>query len=121
MEPSVRVYFCFWEGYNADHQFLQDKQLTIALQGEIDHHGAKATLRMVEEKIDQYMPSQCILDFRGVSFMDSSGIAVVIHTLRRMNRLGENCALPGAAAAGEGAAGVRHRPDCTNGRERGLP
>ena len=64
--------------------FLQDKQLTIALQGEIDHHGAKATLRMV----DQYMPSQCILDFRGVSFMDSSGIAVVIHTLRRMNELG---------------------------------
>ena len=68
--------------------FLQDKQLTIALQGEIDHHGAKATLRMVEEMIDQYMPSQCILDFRGVSFMDSSGIAVVIHTLRRMNELG---------------------------------
>ena len=68
--------------------FLQDKQLTIALQGEIDHHGAKATLRMVEEKIDQYMPSQCILDFRGVSFMDSSGIAVVIHTLRRMNEVG---------------------------------
>ncbi len=68
--------------------FLQDKQLTIALSGEIDHHGAKATLRMVEEKIDQYMPTLCILDFRAVPFMDSSGIAVVIHTLRRMNELG---------------------------------
>ena len=29
--------------------YLQDKQLTIALQGEIDHHGAKATLRTVAE------------------------------------------------------------------------
>ena len=67
--------------------FLQDKQLTIALTGEIDHHGAKATLRMIEEKIQQYLPTLCILDFRGVSFMDSSGIAIVIHTLRRMTEL----------------------------------
>lgn len=68
--------------------YLQDKQLTIALQGEIDHHGAKATLRTVEEKIEQYLPTDCVLDFRGVSFMDSSGIAIVIHTLRRMTELG---------------------------------
>ena len=32
--------------------YLQDKQLTIALQGEIDHHGAKATLRTVAEKFE---------------------------------------------------------------------
>ena len=67
--------------------FLQDKQLTIALAGEIDHHGAKATLRTIADKIDQYMPALCILDFRSVTFMDSSGIAIVIHTLRRMNEL----------------------------------
>ena len=67
--------------------FLQDKQLTIALSGEIDHHGAKTTLRAIADKIDQYMPAMCVLDFRAVGFMDSSGIAVVIHTLRRMNEL----------------------------------
>ena len=33
------------------------------------------------------MPMLCILDFRGVSFMDSSGIAVVICALRRMREL----------------------------------
>lgn len=64
--------------------YLQDRQLTVALSGEIDHHGAKTTLRMIADKIDQFMPIQCILDFRGVTFMDSSGIAIVIHTLRRM-------------------------------------
>ena len=68
--------------------YLQDKQLTIALQGEIDHHGAKAMLRTVAEKIEQYLPTDCVLDFRGVTFMDSSGIAIVIHTLRRMTELG---------------------------------
>lgn len=68
--------------------FLQDKQLTIALSGEIDHHGAKSTLRIIADKIDQYMPMLCILDFKAVTFMDSSGIAIVIHTLRRMNEMG---------------------------------
>lgn len=67
--------------------FLQDKQLTIALQGEIDHHGARNILRMIAGKIDQFMPKICILDFKGVSFMDSSGIAIVIHTYRRMKEL----------------------------------
>lgn len=65
--------------------FLQDKQLTIALSGEIDHHGARSVLRMIADKIDQYMPMVCILDFKAVSFMDSSGIAIVIHTYRRMS------------------------------------
>ena len=68
--------------------FLQDKQLTIALSGEIDHHGARSVLRMIANKIDQFMPMLCILDFKGVTFMDSSGIAIVIHTYRRMKELG---------------------------------
>ena len=64
--------------------FLQDKQLTIALSGEIDHHGARSILRTIADKIDQYMPMICILDFKAVTFMDSSGIAIVIHSYRRM-------------------------------------
>ena len=67
--------------------FLQDKQLTIALCGEIDHHSAKETMQAVGKKIDLYLPSVCILDFRDVTFMDSSGIAVVINTVRRMREL----------------------------------
>jgi len=64
--------------------FLQDKQLTIALSGEIDHHSARGILHMIADKIDQFLPMLCILDFKSVTFMDSSGIAVVIHTYRRM-------------------------------------
>ena len=68
--------------------FLQDKKLTIALNGEIDHHGAKRILQGIADKIDQYMPMVCVISFKDVSFMDSSGIAVVIHTYRRMQELG---------------------------------
>ena len=67
--------------------YVQDRQLTVALTGEIDHHCAKEIMQTIAEKIDLYMPLRCILDFQEVRFMDSSGIAVVLHTLRRMNTL----------------------------------
>ena len=67
--------------------FLQDKQLTIVLRGEIDHHSAKDIMRVVGNKIELYLPRVCVLDFREVTFMDSSGIAIVIHAIRRMREL----------------------------------
>ncbi len=67
--------------------FLQDKRLTVALRGEIDHHSAKDVLRVVANKIDLYLPYSLVLDFREVTFMDSSGIAIVISAVRRMREL----------------------------------
>ena len=67
--------------------FVQDQNLTLALAGEIDHHKARELMQVISRKIDEYLPRQCCLDFRDVSFMDSSGIAVVIHGVRRMREL----------------------------------
>ena len=67
--------------------FVQDRQLTVALTGEIDHHTARQLMEAISEKIDIYLPLRCVLDFQDVRFMDSSGIAVVLHTLRRMRSL----------------------------------
>ena len=67
--------------------FLQDGRLTVALTGEIDHHCAKEFINAISGKIEAYTPRVCVLDFRDVSFMDSSGIAVVINSLRSMNKL----------------------------------
>ena len=77
--------------------YLQDKLLTIALTGEIDHHSARPIIEQLGEKIDQYLPSNCILDFQGVTFMDSSGIAVVLNTRRRMAELGGTVCLQNVA------------------------
>ena len=68
--------------------FVQDRQLTLMLRGEIDHHGAKEIMAAISDKVDQYLPLHCILDFEEVRFMDSSGIAVVLYTLRRIQSLG---------------------------------
>lgn len=67
--------------------FLQDGALTIALTGEIDHHCAKLYIQAITGKIEAYTPQICILDFQEVSFMDSSGIAVVINALRIMAKI----------------------------------
>jgi len=75
--------------------YLQENNLTIALTGEIDHHGAKQYIQTITAKIEAYAPDICILDFQDVTFMDSSGIAVVINALRSINKLGGYLALQG--------------------------
>ena len=67
--------------------FLQDKEMTITLSGEIDHHEARHAMKTITEKLDAYLPKSCILDFRDVTFMDSSGIAIIINCIRRMREL----------------------------------
>ena len=67
--------------------FLENGKLTIALTGEIDHHCAKAYIQIISSKIEAYMPQVCVLDFHEVTFVDSSGIAVVINALRSMTQI----------------------------------
>ena len=77
--------------------FLEGKQLTVALAGEIDHHCAKAYIYSIAAKIEAYTPEICVLDFRDVTFMDSSGIAVVINALRNMAQIEGKLVLTGIA------------------------
>lgn len=67
--------------------FLENGRLTVALTGEIDHHCAKQYIQAIAGKIEAYTPETCILDFREVTFVDSSGIAVVINALRNMTQI----------------------------------
>lgn len=67
--------------------FLENGRLTVALTGEIDHHCAKHYIQAIAAKIEAYTPDICILDFEDVTFVDSSGIAVVINALRSMTQI----------------------------------
>ena len=77
--------------------FLESGQLTVALIGEIDHHCAKTYIQAIASKIEAYTPQICILDFQEVSFVDSSGIAVVINALRSMTQIEGRLLLTGIA------------------------
>ena len=64
-----------------------DRNLLLELSGELDHHGARDALREVELAIDAALPRMLVLDFSGVTFMDSSGIALILRAQQRMQLL----------------------------------
>jgi len=68
--------------------FYRDGLLTIGIIGELDHHAAKKAVSAIERNIDDHLPKSLVLDFKELSFMDSSGIAVILKAYRRMNELG---------------------------------
>ena len=67
--------------------FLDSGRLTVALTGEIDHHCAKAYMQAIAAKVEAYTPEVCILYYSEVTFVDSSGIAVVINAMRCMTQI----------------------------------
>ena len=66
----------------------QGRTLTARLAGEIDHHAAKEIMAELAEQIDAALPEHLVLELSGVTFMDSSGIAVLLNAWRRMGQLG---------------------------------
>lgn len=66
----------------------QGRSLHAEISGEIDHHGAKGLLRALELEIDQSLPLTLCIDWGGVTFMDSSGIALLLRSRQHMQALG---------------------------------
>ena len=64
-----------------------DRELRLALLGELNHHGARGALKETERAIDAALPKRLIMDFSGVTFMDSSGIALILRARQRMQLL----------------------------------
>ena len=64
------------------------REMTLAISGELDHHGAHGAA----------LPLSLTMDLSGVSFMDSSGIAVVLRAHRRMAALGGSLIVTGVPA-----------------------
>ena len=64
-----------------------DRELLLEFSGDIDHHGARNALKEVEMAIDAALPRLLVLDFSGVTFMDSSGIALILRSQQRMQLL----------------------------------
>ena len=63
-------------------------RLTLHFSGELDHHAAKAAMVKIGKEIDLHLPRDCVINFQNLSFMDSSGIAVVLNTHKRMHEIG---------------------------------
>ena len=66
----------------------RDGRLTLFLQGELDHHEAAAALRRITRTLDDYLPRDCVVDMAGLTFMDSSGIALILKISRLLAETG---------------------------------
>jgi len=53
-------------------------KLTVFLAGEIDHHGCIQIRQQVDAEILKTHPREIVLDFGKVTFMDSSGIGLIM-------------------------------------------
>ena len=79
------------------HVNREGRRLEIYLKGELDHHGAKGLMARLDQEMEIALPLQTVLDFGAVTFMDSSGIAVVMRARQRAQELGGTLKLRKAA------------------------
>ena len=62
----------------------QDKTLIVTLLGELDHHSSEEVRNKIDYRLDNDDITKLILNFSGVTFMDSSGIGVVIGRYKKL-------------------------------------
>lgn len=86
-----------------------DRNLLLEFSGELDHHGAKNAIGELEMAIDAALPKKLVLDMAGITFMDSSGIALLMRAQQRMQLLEGSllvCNVPQQAKRVLDAAGI---------------
>ena len=77
---------------------LQDDTLTLYLSGEIDHHNAKNLRQKADNEILRLKSPKVILSFKDVSFMDSSGIGLIMGRYKLVSGYGGSVFIKDASA-----------------------
>ena len=62
--------------------------LTARLDGELDHHAAAPIREEIDRTIESARPTLVIIDFRDLTFMDSSGIGLVMGRYKKAREVG---------------------------------
>ena len=72
--------------------------LTVRLSGELDHRAASGMRKELDALIAQTGAKKLVFDLKGLDFMDSSGIGLVIGRYKVMSQRGGSVAVckPGA-------------------------
>ena len=65
----------------------QDGIITAFIMGDIDHHSAKEIRETIDFSLESSLPEILVLDFKDVTFMDSSGIGLVMGRYKLMQSM----------------------------------
>lgn len=63
----------------------KDDILVVHMSGELDHHSAEEVRNKLDDRLDRDSINKLVVDFSGVSFMDSSGIGVIIGRYKKLS------------------------------------
>lgn len=74
----------------------RERELVAWLSGELDHHSAGTLREQMDAAIERCNPKRLRMDFQNVSFMDSSGVGLVMGRYRQMRLLGGELQISGA-------------------------
>ncbi|MDR0822009.1 MAG: anti-sigma factor antagonist [Oscillospiraceae bacterium] len=75
--------------------------VAAALTGELDHHNLIPIRQEIDTAVSIALPKVLLLDFGDVTFMDSSGVGLILGRMKLLKSIGGTVALSGA----EGYAG----------------
>ncbi len=82
---------CFFgmEDQDMEHSFtITGTTLTVHLPSEIDHHSSRQLCQEMDRLIQRRNIRRILFDFHDVSFMDSSGIGMILGRYKTMRFLG---------------------------------
>ena len=77
------------------------KLLTVRLDGELDHYSTARVRKVVEQELVRTGAVNVAFDFSGVTFMDSSGIGMILGRYKTVKALGGRVILFGMSAETE--------------------
>lgn len=84
----------------AQLELAQGERVLFAyLTGEIDHHAAALLRRQLDDGVFGASPQLLVFDLGGVTFMDSSGVGLILGRLRLMEALGGKVRVQNALAS----------------------
>lgn len=66
----------------------KEDKLLVFLVGELDHHSSEEVRNKIDDRIERENITNLIFDFSNVTFMDSSGIGVVIGRYKKISQKG---------------------------------
>ena len=73
------------------------ERMTVWIRGEVDHHAAAAMRSRIDRVTASSRPPLLRLDFREVTFMDSSGIGLIMGRYRAVQSYGGALELSGVS------------------------
>ncbi|GAK06589.1 MULTISPECIES: anti-sigma F factor antagonist [Geomicrobium] len=79
---------------------VEQKQniLCVRLHGELDHHSASELRAIVDRHLEEHNTKHIVLNAEGLTFMDSSGIGVILGRYKKLQPRGGRLIVCGVSA-----------------------